>query len=208
MAQDTSETLDKMEKMIRQFNDPLQLLVCMAELEENEDYIKPLAQMQSVLKKLTSFTFGEIPDKKMGQKQAGNKSSAPKKRNKKRVLMVNNHDLLGKMLEKTLTTNIADITIDSAADKAEAIDLFAEHHHGLVVIDTLIPKLVEEKAFQVLNEMCEGRNWESPAMVFCTNTSAGSHLQALLDKDKRHACLQKPFKPNVLVKAVRKGLRV
>lgn len=208
LAHDTSEALDKMQKLIRQFNDPLQLLVCMAELEENEDYIKPLAQMQSVLKKLASFTFGKMPEKKTGQKPIGRKSSAPQKRNKKRVLIVNDNDLLRKMLEKTLSTNIADITIDSAANKAETIDLFVKHHHGLVVIDTLIPKLVEENAFQVLNEMCEGRNWESPAMVFCTNTSVGSHLQALLDKDKRHACLKKPFKPNIFVKAVRKGLSV
>jgi len=207
-AQDTSEALEKMKKLIRQFNDPLQLLVCMAELEENEDYTKPLTQMKSVLTKLTDFTFGKVPEEKMGKSAPERKSRAPDKRDKKRVLLVDNNELLGKMLEKTLSTGIDDVAIDRAVDKAEAVDLFAKHHHGLVVIDVLVPKLAGEEAFRVLNEMCEGRDWESPAMVFCTNTSVSSRLQALLDRDQRHACIKKPFKPQTLIRAVRKGLRV
>ncbi len=207
-AANTAKALEKIRKLLQQLDDPLQLLVCTAELEQNSDYIRPLTQMKTVLGKLSTFTFGEA-EKLIGRDTGPDTSvaSEPETRDSTRVLLVDGNETLAKMLERILVGGIPDITVDRATTKSGINELFAKNHHGLIVFDGPIPRLTEAGALKLVEEMSDERGWEYPSMLFCTNPVVDADLQALLTRDGRRSRLTKPFKPQDLVKMAKKGLR-
>jgi two-component system NtrC family sensor kinase len=89
-----------------------------------------------------------------------------------------------------------------AADGRQCVALFEQHRNeiGLLVLDVVMPKLNGRDAYRQIHEMCP----TLPA-IFCTGYDpTASRNSGAVSED----CLliEKPFKPEILVRAVREAL--
>jgi len=76
---------EQMKALIRQLNDNLQVLMCVPELEENQDYTDALQEMTSVVTTLTDFAGGKTPEDERGQDSSQIESRAPEERENESV---------------------------------------------------------------------------------------------------------------------------
>jgi len=200
-----NKLLDRVRSLLRQFNDPVQVLICLAELEGNDEYRKPLGQIESVLQELIEFASEGDASQEV-TKEKGDEATAPEPCDTGRVLVVDDDSMVARMFQKTLTSGIPDLAVDVATDEASTLDLFGKHHHALLVVDAQMPELGAVEAGGIVEEMCNGRGWQVPKYVFCAGSATDGPLSALLEKQPECVCLNKPFRPSDLVEAVRKNL--
>jgi len=202
-----SRVFETMRSLLHQFNDPVQVLICLAELDANDDYRKPLGQIESVLQRLIEFASPGMATATAGQVVQAEKPPPPEPCDRGRVLVVDDDPMVAKMFQKTLASGIPDLAVDVASDEGSTLDLFGEHHHALLVVDAQMPQISAAEASSVLGEMCLSRGWEVPTLVFCAGHSIDNTLSGLLDKHPEYVCLKKPFKPVDLVEAVKNNLQ-
>lgn len=200
-----SKVFETVSSLLHQFNDPVQVLICLAELEGKEDYRKPLGKIESVLQKLIEFASQDAPAKQDAV-EGGDATAPPEPCDAGRVLVVDDDPMVAKMFQKTLLSGIPDLVVDVATDEAGTLDLFGKHHHALLVVDAQMPQISAVVASNVLGEMCAGRTWQAPKLVFCAGSAIDDALSGLLAKHPEYVCLRKPFKPADLIESVRQNL--
>ena len=192
--------------MAHEVNNPLQTLMSMVEADKNIRYARPLNRIAAVMHELrraeelktikysgTSNRFALLgPD--MEPCAA------------KHILIVDNEDTLRNFFEAVLKESIRGLTIDCAANGAEALASFHIKHHAVILLDMCMPVMDGEKAFHEIKKICKDKKWEMPAVIFCTGYMPPDSIQEAIAKDSAHCYLAKPATTETIVNAVRNRL--
>jgi PAS domain S-box-containing protein len=194
--------------MAHEINNPLQTLMSMVEADKNVRYGRPLNRIAAVMHELrraeelktikyagTSNRFALLgPDMEPCVS--------------KNVLIVDDEDTLLKFFEAVLSEKIRGLKIDCAPNGAEALASFQVKHHAIIMLDICMPVMDGEKAFHELKKICKDKNWEMPAIIFCTGYTPPESIQEAIAKDSAHCYLAKPVTSETIVNAVRNRLEL
>ncbi len=130
-----------------------------------------------------------------------------KPRDRGRILIVDDERVIRRLFEMVLAFELPGHEIDVATNGREALDSFDRMHQGLLLMDLRMPVMDGRAAFVAIEEACRKRNWEMPAVVFCTGFAPPDSVRDVVARSSSfHALLAKPVSNEVLVEAVRSRL--
>lgn len=206
-AQKAQVHMETVSTLFDAMNDPLQILMCMAELDKNKEYKKQVDRIIKVMNALqTAADMRPVTD------EAGTPCcDLPEERglepcNPTRMLVVDDEKILRNMFVQALSVVFPNLTIDMAANGQEACDLFDKHHYGLIVMDLAMPVMNGEQSFEAIQRICEQKNRVPPAFVFCTGFVVSEKLQKIIKENPIHTHFAKPLEIAELVKVIQARL--
>ena len=198
--------LDTITTLAHEINNPLQSLLSLVESDRNARYAAPLNRIVAVMQEMRrneelkrvkyageAYRF-EIPSADVAKSRA------------RQVLVVDDEPMVRKFFERVLQQDLPDLSIDCAADGAEAIALFCAKHHSFIIMDVSMPVMTGEEAFHELKRICKEKKWEMPAVIFFTGYTPPDSIREAIAKDNIHCYLPKPVTKDALVSALKNRL--
>lgn len=125
---------------------------------------------------------------------------------RKRILVVDDEQMIRKLFGMIIVSEITDAVIDQASNGAEAVRAFEQGHHDLIIMDLQMPVLDGREAFVAISRICARKKWPVPPVVFCTGFTPPESMNAIVGEGSRHCLLRKPVKADTLLAAVRKQI--
>ena len=138
---------------------------------------------------------------------AGEKGPSPVPCDRCRVLLVDDEASIRFLFHMILSSELGNVRIDLAADGREAVGLFREGHHAVVLMDLHMPVMDGRAAFGSIEELCRSLHWEMPSVVFCTGFACTDAVLRIVQGSPSHCLLSKPVSSEKLVNTVRERLR-
>jgi len=206
-AERMQSRVDTLATLYHELNNPMQIMMCMAELDANPEYRKQLGRIMSVLEQLrTEEPMDAIVDEEGVSRYEIQQEATLEDADPQRILIVDDEEMLRRMFEATISQTIPYLQIDAVESGAEAIELYKKHHHALVIMDISMPRMSGEEAFARINAASEEKKWKPPRFVFCTGFVVSDNLHSIVGDGSVHACLKKPLAMSDLVNAVQTRL--
>lgn len=202
-AEKIQARLDTLSTLFHDLNNPLQILTCMAEMDENPEYKKELDRIVSVLDQLRRDESLET----VVDDDGGTRYEIPIERDlapcdASRILVVDDERILQEMFVRALGMSFSDCTADMAGDGRVARDLFREKRHAVVIMDVSMPVMNGEQAFAEIEAICEQDAIQLPSFIFCTGFVISDNLRDVVGDESRHTYLKKPLTMDDLVHTV------
>lgn len=206
-AQKVQVRMETVSTMFYAMNNPLQILMCMAELDKNKEYKKQVGRIIEVMNELQTATAL----KPVTDEDGITRYDLPEHRDLEpcdmsRILVVDDEKILRNMFMQALSVVFPKLTIDMAANGQEARDLFDMHHYGLIVMDISMPVMNGEQSFEAIQRVCEQKSWALPPFVFCTGFVVSENLKKIIQDNPIHKHLAKPLEIAELVKVIQSSL--
>jgi PAS domain S-box-containing protein len=199
--------LDTLATLYHELNNPMQIMMCMAELDSNPEYRKQLNRIMSVLDQLKKE---EPLDAIVGEEGVSRyelaEDDVTEEADPQRILIVDDEEMLRQMFESTIAQAIPYLQIDSVGSAEEAIELYKQQHHSLLVMDVSMPGMSGEDAFANITAISEANGWQMPRFIFCTGFVVPESLQAVIGDGAIHTCIKKPLSMSDLTTAVQSRL--
>jgi CheY-like chemotaxis protein len=126
----------------------------------------------------------------------------------RRILVVDDEKAIRDVFSLVLSLSLPDCRIDMAINGSEAVNLFRDIHHSVLLMDLHMPVMDGEEAFSEIQEICKIENWQMPSIVFCTGYEPSNILRDKINNNPSHCVLRKPVKNNVLLDALRVRLEL
>lgn len=201
--------LDTISTLSYELNNPLQILISMAELNKEPEYKKQIDRIIEVLGHLHKRDELEVVIDGQGDSLY---SVPPTVREVKtcdhaKLLIADDEPLLRRMFCAVLGSAFPELHIETADNGQEAVALFTKGHHGLIIMDVAMPVMTGEEAFAEIKQFCEREAWQMPAILFCTGFIVTDSLDAILKSGPSLACLRKPLSVDELTQTVRQFLQ-
>lgn len=123
------------------------------------------------------------------------------------TLVVDDEPAISQLLKRLLSSIAPKVRIDMATNGLEAVKAFERKHHCLLIMDIEMPEMDGCRAFDEIREMCSRRNWNMPAVVFCSGSPNAGRVQKRVEQNVREYCfLTKPLHFATFVHAVKSRL--
>lgn len=206
-AERLQSRLDTLATLYHELNNPMQIMMCMAELDANPEYGRQLSRIMAVLDQLRSDNpLDQIVDEEGVSRYAIAEASSLEDCDPQRVLVVDDEELLRTMFQSALSKSLPYIQIDAASTGEEGVALFAQHHHSLVIMDISLPGISGEESYEQIVSFAEQNGWKQPRFIFCTGYVVTDSLREKIADGSIHTCLKKPLALNDLITAVQNRL--
>lgn len=122
---------------------------------------------------------------------------------KNRLLIVDDEVSIVRLFKIILSSALPDITIDTAHNGQEAVELFEKLRPGTLLMDLHMPVMDGRKAFETIQALCENNDWAMPSIIFCTGYAPPNWVHNVIRTHKKHQLLTKPVTSPVLIEAVK-----
>lgn len=126
--------------------------------------------------------------------------------NNSRILVVDDDRLVRRTFRIIVSAELPECEMDLAGDGTEAVELFRESHHGMVILDIYLPIMGGLEAFRQIEKECENRNWQMPSVIFCSGFHVAPEVEEIVAKNPEHCLLKKPVTGNVVADVLRKKM--
>ena len=199
--------LDTLSTLIHAINNPLQILMCMAELDQNQEYKKQVDRIVEVIAQLRQHeSLDTVADEEGGMRYDIKEPTELQPGDMTRILVVDDERMLRDMFLKSLGAAFPGITIDAAPDGRQACDLFQKNRYGVIVMDLSMPVMNGEEAYEQIRKVCEQSQWAVPSFIFCTGFVVSESLQQIVGDRSVHTFLTKPLEISELVQIIQARL--
>lgn len=198
-AMDGAETY----RRIKEIN-PEQHAIIVSAFEDSEriQYAQSLGAAQFVKKMATVKTLGTAVraelDKAVAQVTVDG-GTGPLQ-----ILVVDDEEMIRQLFEMILSSAIPDAQIDTASNGVEAVKLFTEKHHALLVMDLNMPEMDGREAFENINAICDQNGWPMPPVIFCSGFSPPDSIKSVVGQGAIHCLLPKPVTEEQLLEEIKK----
>lgn len=125
---------------------------------------------------------------------------------RRRILIADDEAPVRKIFRMILANGFPQFTFDVAANGLDAVETFCTGHHGLLLMDLMMPVMDGQTAFYKIRDFCEEKGWEMPTVVFCTGYASSLNMEALSSPKQHHCLLQKPVTREMLLDVVKARL--
>jgi len=205
-AEKIKARMDTLSTLYYALNNPLQILMSLAEIDQNQEYRRQLGRVVEVLEQLRKEeSLDVIVDGEGASRYDISITQDLKPCDTTRLLVVDDENLLRNIFVDALKQAFPSLTIESASDGRQARDAFDAHHHAVILMDVAMPVMDGEQAFNAIKSICETEGWKIPEIVFCTGFTMPENLRRLVEGDSC-SCVTKPVAIRVLVETVRQHL--
>lgn len=208
-AAEVKTRLETMTTLGYEFNNPLQSLLSMAEKDKLADYKREITRLIDIVQKLH---MGEELHKIVDQDGSVRYDLKLPAENQipcavRSILVAEDEKLIRDIFVQFLQLSFDDIKVECAADGRQALEKFFEGHHGLIIMDSMMPMVNGEQAYDEISAYCERNNWQMPHIIFCTGFVPTEKITSVIGEGEQHALLPKPVRQTELVEAVGRFLR-
>jgi len=209
-AERTQARIDTISTLLEVLNNPLQILTLIAEIEDNADMKCQLDRINDVLTQLgCREALGDvIGDDGVSRYQLPEPEPSLTPTALGRVLICDDEVGICEALAISLNRAFPDLTLDTAANGQEAVDLFAVHHYALIIIDLNMPVKNGLSAYHEIADLCEQNAWVLPPFIFCTGFMVGDEINAIVGDGGYHAYVKKPFALGPFIDLVSRKVQV
>lgn len=121
---------------------------------------------------------------------------------RERLLIVDDDAVVRRTFHTILSSGLPDLKIDLAVDGTEAVELFRDAHHGIILMDIYLPLMNGLEAYAQIERQCEISKWEMPRIVFCSGFFPSVTLKEVVEQNPEHCILHKPVKNELLIKTI------
>lgn len=202
-AEKIQARMDTVSTLLYELNNPLQVLMSLAELDDNKEYRKQISRIVETLNRLrTGEALETVVDEDGNTRYRVPEMPKVKPADSSRILIADDEVMVRRVFSGALKKALPDLAIDEAENGKQAVSLFERHHHGLVILDVVMPEMTGEEAFKVIRGKCEDKGWQLPPCIFCTGFEVTPSLKALIGDSDIHVCLTKPLGIGDLIKTV------
>ena len=125
----------------------------------------------------------------------------------RRVLIVDDEQMIRRLFGMIIQSQYADIVIDQAENGIEAVEAFRVGRPDIIIMDLQMPVKDGREAYQEIARLCAENNWKLPAVVFCTGFSPPESLNSIVGDGSFNGLLRKPVKADALIDAIRQRLK-
>jgi CheY-like chemotaxis protein len=124
------------------------------------------------------------------------------------LLIVDDEAMIVRLFRSVLSSAMPQAKIETAANGLEAVEKFEKGHHHTLMMDLHMPVMDGRRAFARIKELCAEKDWDMPAVVFCTGYAPPDWVRSAMQEDSRHRMLAKPVSASVLVETVRSRMEI
>jgi len=199
--------IDTVSALLYELNNPLQILMTLAEMDQNREYSRQVARIVQVLDRMrkdASLDAVVGANGSVRYRDSGPAEVTPV--DKSRILIADDDAMVRKVFSGAIARALPGMAIDEAENGMQAVELFEQRHHGVIVIDVVMPGMTGEEAFRAIRAGCEAKCRQMPPFIFCTGFKVTPALKALVGYSGMHLCLAKPLSVADLVGAVKDRL--
>ncbi|MFN2350899.1 MAG: response regulator [Kiritimatiellia bacterium] len=106
--------------------------------------------------------------------------------------------MIRRLFERLLKGSFENLQVTQAETGRQALELFTEHHHSVIILDVIMPAMHGEDVFTEVAKICKERLWEMPHCIFYTGFMPSTQVTEIA-RDSRHTILRKPVSRNEIV---------
>lgn len=209
----TERVLSRLETIVRlgrEIRNPLQELLTHVELERDEAIKAPVLRIASILKlqreQETLLPVGQAESTCCPLAVPSGRDLKPPRDG--HILIVDDEPSICRLFRRALTRRFPACQVDVAGNGAEALPLFKNAHHAIVIMDVEMPVMAGDAAFAAIADICEQEQWEMPKVVFCTGFDLPPSIRSVVQASTAHTCLLKPVNVDVLTDELESRMRV
>lgn len=197
----SKDRLSKVLDLTYEMNNPLQVLMSLAEMDGNRETVKQVQRLMDILARMRSVDTGSVgvaprdPEGATGT----NTHELP---DFGRILIADDESMVRRVFIGAITKAFPQIQVDEASDGNEACSVFASKHPAIVIMDVVMPAAGGWEGFEAIRKTCAERRWEMPAFIFCSGYEISAEIRTLTAEGSLHSSLQKPFKIADLIRTV------
>lgn len=204
-AEKVQARLETLSTIFYEVNNPLQILMCMADLDKNPEYKKQLERIIGVLESLRkNEQLEEIVDEDGTRRFNIPRQADLEQANRKIIMVVEDERVIREIFVNALVPAFSSFKVESATNGREAVELFLKTHCGTIVMDVAMPIMNGEEAFAAIMQHCTAHGWQPPAVVFCTGFVISENLQQICKDNPMCLFMKKPLSITDLIEAVGK----
>ncbi|MFO7870854.1 MAG: response regulator [Kiritimatiellia bacterium] len=126
---------------------------------------------------------------------------------KNTILIVDDETMVRKVFQRLLSISLPECKVDTANNGSEAVDSFSREHQRVILMDLHMPVMDGETAFRKIRDFSSEKNWEAPAVIFCTGYEPPHTIGNIVSEHPLHCLLRKPVTNDTLLEAVKLRLR-
>ena len=205
-AEEAEARLAVVAQLSHEINNPLQALLTRVELDGDTQYREPVMRIANVLRQLRVGEPGGKAGTRPGLAAEPDVLDSLEPCEKNAVLIVDDEPSIRGLIQKVVKRGLPMVTIDVGASGLEALELFKEGHHELIIMDVSMPEMSGDAAFLHIMELCQQREWAPPSVVFCTGYNTPATVRATVESNPKHLCLLKPVDMGHIIDAVRERI--
>lgn len=207
-AEKLQARMDTLSTVMHAINNPLQILACKAELDDDKEYKQQLDRIMAVIDQLKKQESLEaIVDEADGSTRYDfQEEPVLTDCDMERIMVVDDERSLRDMFVASIVARFPEKTVESAGDGEEALKLFQESFPGVIVMDISMPRMNGIDAYHAIVEVCRQASRKCPSFVFCTGFSMDDDLRGLVEEGSGNICVEKPLSLSYLTEAVQSRL--
>lgn len=124
----------------------------------------------------------------------------------RKILIVDDEDQIRDMFKLFVETDIPGLHVDTACNGVEAVKMFLEGRHDILLMDLHMPIMDGTEAFREIEDICDTMDWEVPIIIFCTAYDPPCDANNIVKNHKYAESLRKPISNDALIAAVKRAL--
>lgn len=198
--------LDTITTLAHEINNPLQMLLSMIEADKNIRYAAPVNRIIAVMQEMRRDEELKTVKYAGGTHRFEILNPEIVRCRPNSVLIVDDEPTLVRFFESVVREELGHVTVDTAPDGGEALAEFHLKHHSVLVLDIAMPIMNGEETFHEIKRVCKEKNWEMPAIIFCTGYTPPESIRQAIARDNLHCYLPKPVAKDTLINAVKNRL--
>jgi PAS domain S-box-containing protein len=195
--------METLAALSHELNNPLQILLALVEMEQKQDYKVHLDRILDVLHELQKQ---DVMAQIVSEGGAGRLDIPDKSNitpcNLSRVLVVDDEESLRSIFGQLIGMFLPHLKVDFAEDGEEAVTSFSKHHQAIIIMDLAMPRLNGEDAYHMIRNNCKSKNWQEPAVIFCTGFAPSQSIHDLVENNPLLLMLNKPIGKKDLINAI------
>ena len=203
----TKARLDTVSTLVHELNNPLQILTCMGETENNKELQVQVGRIIAVLEELHSAAQLQTVVDEQGETRYHLSTEARLANcDYGRFLVVDDEATLRQMFVDSVASAFPTVKVEAAEGGQQAVELFKHGHHGLIIMDASMPVMSGEEAYAEIEATCTNEGLKLPMFIFCTGFVPSDNIKAIVGDESRHVSIKKPFTMNALTTTVQERL--
>jgi CheY-like chemotaxis protein len=123
-----------------------------------------------------------------------------------RILVADDEPPIRKLFLMILASEFPEMQIDQARNGIEAVRLFGERYHRVILMDLRMPEMDGLQAFHAIQNICQRQSIAIPSVVFCTGFVPPDGVTDIVEDGSPHGLLRKPVRSQDIILAVRSRL--
>ncbi len=123
-----------------------------------------------------------------------------------RILVVDDEQQIRQFYADLVPKMFPELSVDLAVDGLEAVSLFKDFQHALIIMDVIMPRMDGITAYELITTYCKSNAIKNPVVIFCTGYAPPEKLQKLVFDEHTVYLFMKPVSLTDILKVIQEHI--